>query len=92
MCVITNLFGDLAGHLLSKVPVLTDSVEQLTSFHHLHDNQEPSSVHKQVILFYFLNAQDVYEFLNFFFFYLGLDSCGNWTLLAYTSKICTMFG
>lgn len=44
MCVFTYLFSDLAGHLFSKVPVLTDSVEQLATFHHLHNNQEPRSV------------------------------------------------
>lgn len=41
------LFGDLAGHLLCKVPVLTDSVEELTALHHLHDDQEPGSVSKE---------------------------------------------
>lgn len=45
-CVFTYLFSDLAGHLFSKVPVLTDSVEQLTTLHHLHNNQEPRSVKK----------------------------------------------
>lgn len=33
------LFSDLAGHLLCEVFVLTDPVEQLTSLHHLHDDQ-----------------------------------------------------
>ncbi len=33
------LFSDLAGHLFCKVLVLADSVEQLTTFHHFHDNQ-----------------------------------------------------
>lgn len=42
----TYLFSDLAGHLFSKVPVLTDSVEQLATFHHLHNNQESRSVEK----------------------------------------------
>lgn len=44
ICVSTDLFSDLAGHLFSKVPVLTDSVEQLATLHHLHNNQEPRSV------------------------------------------------
>lgn len=37
------LLGDLAGHLLRKVPVLTDSVEELAALHHLHDDQESGS-------------------------------------------------
>lgn len=45
--LFTYLFGDLTGHLFSKVPVLTDSVEQLASLHHLHDYQESRSVNKQ---------------------------------------------
>lgn len=47
MCVASAssyLFGDLAGHLLRKVPVLTDSVEELAALHHLHDDQESGSV------------------------------------------------
>lgn len=46
MCFFTYLLSDLAGHLFSKVPVLTDSVEQLATLHHLHDDQEPRSVTK----------------------------------------------
>lgn len=42
--LFTYLFGDLTGHLFSKVPVLTDSVEQLATLHHFHNNQEPRSV------------------------------------------------
>lgn len=37
------LFGDLTGHLLCEVSVLTYSVEQLTTLHHLHDDQQPCS-------------------------------------------------
>ena len=41
------LLCNLACHLFSKVPVLTDSVEQFTTLHHLHDDQEPCSVKKE---------------------------------------------
>lgn len=40
---LTDLFGDLTGHFFSKVPVLTDSVEQLATLHHLHNDEEPRS-------------------------------------------------
>lgn len=45
--VFGYLFSDLTGHLFSKVPVLTDSVEELTTLHHLHDDQEPCSIEKK---------------------------------------------
>lgn len=46
MSIFTYLHSDLAGHLFRKVPVLTDSVEQLATLHHLHDDQEPRSATK----------------------------------------------
>lgn len=45
----TYLFSDLTGHLFSKVPVLTDSVEQLATLHHLHNYQEPRSVKRNKV-------------------------------------------
>lgn len=36
-----HLLCYLAGHFLSEVPVLADSVKELSSLHHLHDDQQP---------------------------------------------------
>lgn len=94
VCVFTYLFSDLAGHLFSKVPVLTDSVEQLATLHHLHNNQESRSVKKTNKKGGGGRSEETAKERRWIVvqlkkkemqgraLYLGLDSCGNWTLLA----------